>query len=162
MSMPAAYADGTASSGASGVYGRTSARTSTQGVSYRNTLPTLRQTAARRLASTAALGGIFSAATRNGLPSTNLDSFVTQAAGNAELIYGDEGVVGLPPYNDFTKEHRINHGIYDVRAKGLSTGHSSILPDAWGGDEFVKGPEFDMSGNGSTKITPVQYGAPNN
>ncbi len=145
------------SSGASGVYGRTSRTTQTQ---YKSTLPTVRQAAARTLTQTVPLGGIFSAATRNGLPSTNLDSFVKQAAGNAELIYGDEGVVDLPPYNEFTKEHRIERGIYGERRRGLSTGHSSNLPDAWGGDEFVKGPEWDMSGNGSNVIPRVMFGAP--
>ena len=47
----------------------------------------------------------------NGLPATNMDSFVYQAGGSAELIYGDEGVDDIPPYFEFTKEHRIAAGI---------------------------------------------------
>jgi hypothetical protein len=82
----------------------------------------------------------------NGLPATNMDSFVYQAGGSAELIYGDEGVDDIPPYFEFTKEHRIAAGITGQRSAGLTTGHGSYLPDAWGGDEWVKGPEFDMSG----------------
>jgi hypothetical protein len=85
-------------------------------------------------------------AMRNGLPATTTDSFVYQAGGQAELIYGDEGVYDIPPYFEFTKEHRIAAGIFGQRDAGLTTGHGSLLPDAWGGDEFVKGPEFDVSG----------------
>lgn len=83
---------------------------------------------------------------RNGLPPVSMDSFVFEAAENAELIYGDEGVDDIPPYDEFTKEHRINNGIFDQRNRGLTTGHGSYLPDAWGGDEWVDGPEWDMSG----------------
>lgn len=61
------------------------------------------------------------------------------------LIYGDEGVT-IPPYTEFTKVHRINTGIEGVRDAGLTTGHGSYMADAWGGDEFVDGPEFTMSG----------------
>jgi hypothetical protein len=85
-------------------------------------------------------------AMRNGLPATTTDSFVYQAAGQAELIYGDEGVYDIPPDFEFTKDHRIAAGIFGQRDAGLTTGHGSLLPDAWGGDEFVKGPEFDVSG----------------
>src|SRR5574337_2048480 len=49
---------------------------------------------------------------RNGLPPTSMDSFVYEAGGNAELIYGDEGVTNIPPYFEFTYEHRINNGIF--------------------------------------------------
>jgi hypothetical protein len=82
----------------------------------------------------------------NGLPATNMDSFVYQAGGSADLIYGDEGVDDIPPYFEFDKSHRIAAGITGQRSAGLTTGHGSYLPDAWGGDEWVKGPEFDMSG----------------
>jgi len=84
---------------------------------------------------------------RLGLPPTSMDSFVRQAAGNADLIYGDEGVVDIPPYDYFDPIHRINAGIYDTRRKGLTTGHGSYLPDAWGADEFT-GNEWSMSGAG--------------
>ncbi len=98
---------------------------------------------------------------RNGLPPTSMDSFVYEAGFNAELIYGDEGVNntgiigigpigigpggislnsssgGLPPYNGFTQAHRINNGITGRRDSGLTTGHGSYLPSAWGADEFL-------------------------
>jgi hypothetical protein len=83
---------------------------------------------------------------RNRLPVTSLDSFVLNAGGNAEAIYGDEGADGLPPYFEFTTAHRINTGITGARDAGLTTGHGSYLPDAWGGDEFVDGPEWSQSG----------------
>lgn len=86
---------------------------------------------------------------RNGLPVTSLDSFVLNAGGHAEHIYGDEGADGLPPYFEFTKVHRINTGITGVRDRGLTTGHGSYMPDAWGGDEFVDGPEWSQSGSNS-------------
>jgi hypothetical protein len=82
----------------------------------------------------------------NGLPPTSLDSFVSNAGGSAELIYGDEGTDGLPPYYGFDPSHRINAGI---TSSGLTTGHGSYLPDAWGGDEFT-GNEWSMSGSGGS------------
>lgn len=82
---------------------------------------------------------------RNGLPPTNTDSFVYEAKGHAAHIYGDEGVYGLPPYMGFSKVHRINTGIMDERDAGLTTGHGSYLPDAWGGDEFHQN-EWSQSG----------------
>jgi hypothetical protein len=84
---------------------------------------------------------------RNGLPVTSLDSFVLNAGGHAEHIYGDEGADGLPPYFEFTKAHRINTGITGDRDEGLTTNHGSYMPDAWGGDEFVDGPEWSQSGH---------------
>lgn len=83
---------------------------------------------------------------RNGLPPTVLDSFVKEAHERAEQIYGDEGINGAPPYAGFTQEHRINTGIFDVRNQGLTTGHGSWLPDAWGRDEFFRDPDFSQSG----------------
>ncbi len=81
------------------------------------------------------------------LPPVRMDSFVEQAGSSAELIYGDEGEHGLPPYYNFTREHRINSGIKDTRDSGLTTGHGSILPSAWGADEYlVPGGEWDRSG----------------
>ncbi len=62
------------------------------------------------------------------LPKTNLDSFVHKAkqSGMAELIYGDEGKNGPPPYSFFMP---INTGI---SSGGLTTGHPSDAPSAWG------------------------------
>jgi hypothetical protein len=64
-----------------------------------------------------------------GLPPTRLSSFVQDAGGSAELIYGDEGSFGIPPYFEFTQDHRIGSGIASSQ---LSTGHASTLPSAWG------------------------------
>lgn len=88
---------------------------------------------------------------RNGLPPTNMDSFVYESGGKAWHIYGDEGVYSIPPFMEFTKEHRIEAGINGRRRRGLTTGHGSHLPDAWGGDEFVDGPEWSDSGAGGTR-----------
>jgi len=85
---------------------------------------------------------------RNGLPATNMDSFVYEAGGSADLIYGDEGKWDIPPYDSFTVPHRINSGITGQRAAGITTGHGSYMPDAWGGDEWT-GNEWSMSGSGS-------------
>ncbi|PZM81335.1 MAG: hypothetical protein DKT66_19150 [Candidatus Melainabacteria bacterium] len=82
---------------------------------------------------------------RNGLPPTRMDSFVKEAKQHAAHIYGDEGTYGLPPYMGFSKVHRINTGIMDERDSGLTTGHGSYLPDAWGGDEFHQN-EWTQSG----------------
>ncbi|HEY9777950.1 MAG TPA: hypothetical protein V6C81_29580 [Planktothrix sp.] len=82
---------------------------------------------------------------RNGLPGTSTDSFVYEAGGSADLIYGDEGTDDIPPYFEFTKDNRINAGIFGQRDAGLTTGHGSFLPDAWGGDEWT-GNEWDQSG----------------
>ncbi len=88
--------------------------------------------------------------TRNGLPATCTDSFVGNAikAGRAEAIYGDEGIGDSPPpfYGGFTAEHRINAGITGQQDAGLTTGHGSRLPDAWGRDEFLGGQEWSQGG----------------
>lgn len=78
-------------------------------------------------------GGV--ARDRRGLPPTSLDSFVLNAGGMSEMIYGDEGAGGLPPYFGFDQGHRINTGIVGQRAAGLTTGHASALPEAWGWPE---------------------------
>lgn len=87
---------------------------------------------------------------RNGLPATVMDSFVGNAikAGRAEAIYGDEGTGENPPpfYGGFTAEHRINAGIVGQQDTGLTTGHGSRLPDAWGRDEYL-GQEWSQSGS---------------
>lgn len=74
---------------------------------------------------------------RNGLPATSMDSFVNQAGEMADMIYGDEGTTDIPPYFEFTPDHRIQAGIFGMRNAGLTTGHASYLPDAWGADEFL-------------------------
>lgn len=98
----------------------------------------------------------------NRLPPVVMDSFVKQAAGQAELIYGDESHDGPPPYELFTADHRINAGIFHQRDAGLTTGHGSLLPDAWGKDEFL-GQEWSVSGsngaNSQTASLPT-YGTP--
>jgi len=84
---------------------------------------------------------------RNGLPPCTTDSFVHEAAGEAEHIYGDEGTTDIPPYMGFSTVHRINNGIFNIRDRGLTTGHGSYLPDAWGADEFIAPPgEWSMAG----------------
>lgn len=65
---------------------------------------------------------------RGGLPSTSLDSFVRNAGGQAEIIYGDEGTTDIPPLFHFDT---INSGIHGQEAAGLTTGHHSSLPSAW-------------------------------
>jgi len=85
---------------------------------------------------------------RANLPPTNLDSFVFQSGMNPE-IYGDEGDINIPPLFSFQKQNRINAGINGVDAAGLTTGHGSFMPDAWGADEFLAPPgEWDMTGGG--------------
>jgi len=61
----------------------------------------------------------------SGLPSTSLDSFVHDAGGNADQIYGDEGSFDIPPLFSF---QTINSGI---QSAGLTTGHKSGLPSSW-------------------------------
>ncbi len=79
-------------------------------------------------------------ASSNALPPTTLDSFVRNAGGNAEAIYGDEGTTSIPPYLGFSYSHRINAGITGQRDAGLTTGHGSYLPSTWGADEFLAAP----------------------
>jgi hypothetical protein len=82
-----------------------------------------------------------------------LDSFVHHAliSGHAEHIYGDEGTYGPPPQMGFNIKHRINIGIVGARDEGLTTGHGSYLPDAWGSDEFLRAP-------GAWSQSGVNYG----
>ncbi|MCC6978251.1 MAG: hypothetical protein IT343_08005 [Candidatus Melainabacteria bacterium] len=97
---------------------------------------------------------------RNGLPPTRTDSFVKEAKHHAAHIYGDEGTYGLPPYMGFSKVHRINTGIMDERDAGLTTGHGSYMPDAWGGDEFHQN-EWSQSGErGHTAASGYPDGLP--
>src|SRR5438105_312187 len=86
---------------------------------------------------------------RNGLPPTNTDSFVQQAGEQQDNIYGDEGISGPPPFYGFIADHRINNGITGRQDQGLTTGHGSYLPDAWGADEFLAPPDGEWSLAGS-------------
>lgn len=92
---------------------------------------------------------------RNSLPPCMTDSFVHEAGADAELIYGDESENSLPPYMEgFTPEHRIERGIHDIPDAGLTTGHGSLLPSAWGADEFIlDGGEWSQSGTAATPQT---------
>ncbi len=101
---------------------------------------------------------------RNGLLPACLDSFVRQAGCHAEDIFGDEGSCdsgGLPPFENFTECHRINTGICGIRNRGLTTGHSSWLPRAWGCDEFITpGCEWSKSGPCSdSNMLPITQAA---
>jgi len=124
-----AYAQSAAqSAGNPGSIGRTSMQTAN--LTRGNALKTasqrirLRQAGFGNLTPQAPGGG-----GRNGLPNTRLDSFVLNAGGLSEAIYGDEGSSGPPPYFGFGQQHRIQSGIY---SQGLSTGHSGIMPCAGG------------------------------
>ena len=91
-----------------------------------------------------------------------MDSFVYEAKEYADLIYGDEGIDGPPPYYGFSKPHRINSGLLDRRDAGLTTGHCSLLPDGVGRDEFI-GAEYTMSGPrgaSSGGYVPGDFGPP--
>lgn len=121
----AGIAGGVASSGAAGSYGHDSS------AQPRAQQSRPRDTGAQRVrlarASTAILDRTFG---RLGfLPPTSMESFVRNSAGAADLIYGDEGTDGPPPFEGFDQSHRINSGIY---TPGLTTGHRSALPEAWG------------------------------
>ncbi len=71
--------------------------------------------------------------TLNGLPPTSLDSFVRNAGGHAEAIYGDEGTNSWPPLSGFGPGNTINAGIVGQRSKTITTGHGgSRLPTASG------------------------------
>ena len=67
----------------------------------------------------------------NGLPPTILDSFVQQAGGEANNIYGDEGSTSYPSASNFGY---ISSGFHGQTKQGLTTGHGSRLPSAWGHD----------------------------
>ena len=55
--------------------------------------------------------------------------------------------------NSFTKANRINAGITGLNNKGLTTGHGSWLPDAWGGDGTKGQPnEWSRSGPRVPKV----------
>ncbi|HEY9776532.1 MAG TPA: hypothetical protein V6C81_22410 [Planktothrix sp.] len=99
-------------------------------------------------------------AMRNGLPAVSTDGFVYEAGSQAEAIYGDEckkfGAEMVtnnpPPIDGFEKENRIDSGIFDMRAAGLTTGHGEYLPDAWGADEWT-GNEWDQAAPQQTTVS---------
>lgn len=127
-----------------GAYGRMSATTN----NFRRA--NSRQTSTQRIARLpmAGFGKTAPAIGGRALPPTRMDSFITNAGGRADQIYGDEGALELPPYGEFTKDHRINEGIVGQRDSGITTNHGSFLPDAWGNDEFL-GAEWSQSGANS-------------
>jgi hypothetical protein len=61
--------------------------------------------------------------TGSSLPATTLDSFVADAGGNAENIYGDEGTTDIPPLFGFSYGNSIQSGM-----PAMTTGHDIGLP----------------------------------
>lgn len=114
-----------ASGGASGCAGN---RNSSGYVVRSSSCLTTKQIAAKLLTQTAQLDKVFGGGTA-ALPPTRLDSFVRNAGGAADQIYGDEGSSSIPPFFGFETSHRIERGIHST---GLTTGHQSNLPEAWG------------------------------
>lgn len=78
-----------------------------------------------------------------GLPPCNLDSLVKMN----EEVFGDEGIGEIPPYFEFGEEHRLARTVVDPNPY-LTTFHGSVLPSAFGKDEFIGGPEMSLSGPG--------------
>ncbi len=128
-----AFSSSQNTAGATGAQARMSART---GGSTGWTHPTGKQSIPLPRASSGQLARTFGTLPV-GLPPTRLDSFVQEAGGLADQIYGDEGTSGPPPIQDFNPINRIDMGISTSASNfGLTTGHESVLPSAWGGDEF--------------------------
>jgi hypothetical protein len=138
LAVPAnAYHSNQASAGASGAQARHTARS---GGSLGWTSPTGAQYVQLPRTSSGGLAGVYGGA--SGLPPTRLDSFVKEAGGLAEYIYGDEGTNAPPPIKNFLPQNRIDFGITASASNaGLTTGHESLLPTAWGSDEFSPFPE---------------------
>lgn len=137
------------SQGETGDFGRFSLPTGegAEGMGGEYAEPTTPQATAMVPTMSGQLAPRFGTRGRNGLPVTSLDSFVKNAGGYAEQIYGDEGSEGLPQIKKFKAENRINYGIVGDRARGLTTGHGSVLPCAWGADRKTGGTEWSMSGS---------------
>lgn len=137
------------SQGATGDYGRVSLPTAEgpEGMGGEFALATMPQMTAMAPTMSGQIAPKFGPRGRNGLPVTSLDSFVKNAGAFAEQIYGDEGADGLPQIEKFKPENRINFGIVAARASGLTTGHGSVLPNAWGSDKKTGGTEWSMSGS---------------
>lgn len=109
-----------------------------------------------------ALLQMMQARARRNLPPVRMDSFVQQAGAHAELIYGDECIGrNPPPYDNFTKIHRIDAGIQGIRDLGLTTGHGSVLPDAWGADEYISAGEWSQTGAKGNINNPISRSAIN-
>lgn len=111
------------SSGATGVTSSPPSRPYTAARSNR----TGNQSVARTATQTCPLDRVFGGG--KALPPTRLDSFVKNSGAMADLIYGDEGATNIPPYFGFDESHRLERGVH---SGGLTTGHKSGLPDAWG------------------------------
>ncbi len=95
------------------------------------------------------------------LPPCRLDSFVHQAGSAAEAIYGDEGIRTPPPFFGFGQQNRIASGFFGTRDQGLTTGHGSHMPSAWGADEFVS-PPGEWCDSGPNNGRNVYSGATDN
>ncbi len=138
VAIPAkAYYPNQGSAGASGAQARHTAKT---GGSLGWTSPSGAQYVQLPRTATGGLASVYGGA--NGLPPTRLDSFVKEAGGLAESIYGDEGTNQPPPIRNFLPQNRIDFGITMSQSNSvLTTGHASLLPTAWGADEFSQYPE---------------------
>ncbi len=109
----------------------------------------------RAMVRVAGAGGGGNGLNARGLPPTTLDSFVHQAGSRAEDIYGDEGVNGPPPIDSFLPNNRIDYGIFGSRDAGITTGHGSRMPAAWGGDEYCHGTEWVNTGARAGNRAPI-------
>jgi hypothetical protein len=138
LSCPAFAYTGQNYAGATGAQARL---TSTTGGSYGWTQPTSANSVTLPRATMSGVARVPQGYA--GLPPVSMDSFVQQAGGYRERIYGDEGAY----IKGFQRENRIDAGIYYDRNAGLTTGHQSMLPSAWGADEFIGDSEPSMSGD---------------
>ncbi len=152
MSVPCVFANPEKSAGNPGATGRKSKQTAN--LTRNGAVKTMAQRVRLRQAG---FGGLAPAVPggggRNGLPNTRLDSFVLNSGGLGEAIYGDEGTAGPPPYFGFGMQHRIGTGI---TSRGLSTGHASVMPSAWGWDGEANHSGGFSGGNG-VNWAPNEY-----
>ncbi|CAN5540391.1 hypothetical protein BH10CYA1_BH10CYA1_18490 [soil metagenome] len=148
------------STGASGDYGNGTDYTGegSQGTGGTYSYPTYTQKPVSIQSSLARLTPRIGISGQNGLPPCRMDSFVRSAGGMADLIYGDEGTDGPPPFYGFTDIHRIEAGIFGDTRQGLTTGHHSELPSAWGADEFL-GAEWSQPNSGMPIAPASSYTA---
>jgi len=93
-----------------------------------------------------------------GLPETRLDSLVVDS-GYSDLIYGDEGTDGPPPYYGFDDSHYIYHGMsVDT---GLTTGHATALTTSWGWTNTMSnGPGVTSDFGSPTSLGALITGMP--
>ncbi len=92
------------------------------------------------------------------LPPRWIASSPTLLLQNALMKYTEtKELVRLPPpfYDGFTARHRINAGIVGQQDAGLTTGHGSYLPDAWGRDEYLGGQESSLSGPNNNAYSKI-------